>query len=99
MPASRFWAMHKNIDRVAAEESVRDLNIAASSQSGEGFKEMITSLREQMGDVAKFKTEFSTSEGDKISHPRQTEQLDRSGLAMLKMMSGQKVGEQIAVNE
>lgn len=56
LPAKTFWMLHKNIDRISAEEDIRDLQVAAHSHSGESIKEMLESLQAQMGDVIKVET-------------------------------------------
>lgn len=89
MPAARFWMLHRNIDRVAAEESIRMLTMGASAQSGEGFKASMDDLRDQMGDVVIYK------EGAVVRSSAPESQLDRGGLATLKMMSGQKIGDRV----
>ncbi len=83
MPVRRFWLLHKNVDRIAAEEDIRVAAIAASVQSGESFNELMNGLRKQMGEVVII---------DRISQAM-TEKLDRVGLAMLKGMK--KVGESV----
>lgn len=54
MRLDRFWLLHRNIDRLAAENDIRHLRIAAGSQSGEGATETYASLKKEMGEIAVF---------------------------------------------
>ncbi len=56
--------LHKNIDRIAAEEDIRELQVAAHSHSGESIKAMLESLTAQMGTV--FEIETSTVPGKPV---------------------------------
>ena len=76
LPIARFWLLHRNTDRLAAEESIRTAQIGASMQSGEGFGQYMTVLRDQMGEVVKI---------DRAAEAMVSE-LDRAGLAALKAM-------------
>ena len=51
MPLKLFWMMHKNVDRLTAEDDMRLASALISSQSGEGFSELMNNLRKQMGKV------------------------------------------------
>lgn len=92
MPAMRFWLLHRNIDRIAAEEHLRLLDVGIGSQSGEGFKETNKNLRAQMGDVVKYKGALVIGP-DEVR--LEVEQPDRAGLAMLKLTQHKKVGDRI----
>lgn len=51
LPAKTFWMLHKNVDRLLAEDSLRLVEIGISSQSGEMAQKLGTALRKQMGTV------------------------------------------------
>jgi len=76
MPARRFWLLHRSIDRIAAEETVRSAQVAAAAQNGESFTQFVADLRTQMGDVVKI---------DRAAKAM-TAELDRQGLATLKAL-------------
>ena len=76
MPVTRFWLLSRTIDRIAAEEMIRSVQVAASVQSAEGFKDLMTQLNAQMGVVVEI------DQKKKIM----SEKLDRAGLAALKAM-------------
>lgn len=77
MPIRRFWLLHKNVDRLAAEESIRTATIGASVQSGEGMQTLMAGLKTQMGKVAVI---------DEAARAN-SEQLDRTGLHALKAIN------------
>lgn len=90
MPVTRFWMMQRNIDRIAAEESIKSLTVSASSQSGEGYKKGMEDLRKQLGDIVVYR-HAQVSAG-----PQENEEgPDRAGIAMLKAMSMQRIGESV----
>jgi hypothetical protein len=51
LPIKTFWMLHKNVDRIAAEQDMRAASIAIQSQSSEGIRAMMSDLRKQMGIV------------------------------------------------
>ena len=80
MPIRRFWLLHKNVARIAAEEQMQSLTTAsAASSSDESVKEYRDQLVIAMGEVS------TVVDNDR----------DESGVEMLKMMSGQKLGSKI----
>lgn len=54
LPVKTFWLMHKNVDRLMAEDTLRQVSALAYSQSGDGFDKFVSSLRKQMGTIAEF---------------------------------------------
>ncbi len=48
--------LHKNVDRIAAEEDMRAATIAVMSQSSEAIQSMMTDLRAQLGRVVEIDT-------------------------------------------
>lgn len=89
MPVTRFWMMQRNIDRITAEESIKSLTVSASSQSGEGFKKGMEDLREQLGDIVVYR------HAETVTGSRQDDEFDRAGLAMLRAMSTQRIGQSV----
>lgn len=77
MPVKAFWAMHKNIDRLQAESSLKLLQVMASVQNGEAYKRTETSLTKTIGDIIVIDQ----------AQAAQVEQLDRAGLNKLKVLS------------
>jgi hypothetical protein len=69
--------MHRNIDRITAEESIKTAMIGASVQSGEGLSLLMSDLRKQMGTVAEID----------VAAEKLTEQLDKVGLQSLKSLA------------
>lgn len=51
LPAMTFWMLHRNIDRISAEESIRDLDVSVHSHTGEAIKEKMADLVKQLGTV------------------------------------------------
>lgn len=92
MPAIRFWLMNRNIDRVAGEESIRLLDIGTGTQSAEGYKALEKMYREHMGNVVHYKGGPPiVFDPDSV----EIEQPDRAGLAILRMMQNQKIGDRV----
>lgn len=79
MPIRRFWLLHKNVARIAAEEQMQSLTTASAASSSESAKEYRDQLVIAMGEVS------TVVDNDR----------DESGVEMLKMMSGQKLGSKI----
>lgn len=59
LPVMTFWMLHRNVDRIAAEQDMRSATIAVKSQSGEAIQSMMTDLSTQMGQVIEIDTEAS----------------------------------------
>lgn len=76
MPITTFWMLHKNIDRILAERDMRHVELAVHTQSPDGVKTLMESLRSQMREPFVFES---------APAPR-TAKLDREGLAELKAM-------------
>lgn len=51
MPLKRFWFYSRQVDRLAAEESLRMLNLLASATSGEAYSQTVEKLQQQMGQI------------------------------------------------
>ena len=82
MPLRRFWLLHRNIDRIAAEEGQRALHIAAMSQSGEGYSDLMEKLQERVGEVVVFDEDTTEQELKFIPNAER----DQEGFNALKMM-------------
>lgn len=78
MRISTFWMMHRNIDRLQAEDDLRTINLLGSAHTGDGITKVIDQLQKQLGTVVK------VDEGKAaIKHAK----LDRSGLEKLRRIS------------
>jgi hypothetical protein len=51
MPIKRFWFYHKQVDRLAAEEDLRMLNLLAAVTSSEAYGNTVEKLRRSMGEI------------------------------------------------
>jgi len=51
MPIRRFWFLNNQVDRLRAEQEIRQLQILACAQSSEGFKSSYDHLNTQMGKI------------------------------------------------
>ena len=49
MPVRMFWSFTSNLNRIRAEEDLRTLKVAISSQSGEGTKDLSRQLDNELG--------------------------------------------------
>lgn len=80
MRLDRFWLLHKNVDRLAAEDNYRFLRVtAAAAGGGEAITETIKALQKEMGDVAVF------DEGKRALRQAEGER-DPAGLMQLKAL-------------
>lgn len=84
LPLKTFWMLHKNIDRQEAERDLRTAQIAAQTQSAEGFKDLMQDLRAQMGQVVVFEADAQPED-----------QIDREGISRLRMLSTQRLGSRV----
>ena len=50
-PIRRFWFLSNQVDRLRAESEMRQLQLLASAQSGEGFKASYDHLNNQLGKI------------------------------------------------
>ena len=54
LPVRVFWLMHNNVSRIRAEQDIRAANVArAGMVDSEGFSELQTRLKEEMGEVVR----------------------------------------------
>lgn len=53
LPVTLFWLMLKNLDRLNAQDDIRQLRLLASAQSGQAAKETQQSLVAEIGDIVK----------------------------------------------
>lgn len=81
MRLDRFWLLHRNVDRLAAEEDIRHLRVQASVGTGEGVKSTFTDLSAQMGKIAVY------DEG-RAAIARAQRECDLSGLAGIRDLGG-----------
>lgn len=49
LPLRAFWVMSSNINRISAENDIRNLSVVAGGQGGDGFKEVNRGLQREMG--------------------------------------------------
>lgn len=76
LPIMTFWFMNAQICRIRAENDIRSLGVAASSQSSESITEFRKNLDIEFGDVVTFDSDLIPDFG----------KLDVEGLAALKSM-------------
>jgi hypothetical protein len=55
MPAKRFWAMEGNITRIRAEESLRNMQSTAATQSNDALKKVTEALTLELDGVTRIK--------------------------------------------
>lgn len=53
MPVRTFWSFAKNINRIRAEEDLRQMDVAMSVQSGDAAEKVRAKLVEELGTPAK----------------------------------------------
>jgi len=53
MPMKTFWMMSENVRRIQAQNDMRAMSVAITSQGGEAFKEHHERLVIELGDVVK----------------------------------------------
>lgn len=80
MPVKRFWFYNKQVDRLAAEEDLRMINLLASVTSGEAYGKAIDNLRKQMGEIHVIVPVARTFNADEIDP-----EFERDKLRALKM--------------
>jgi hypothetical protein len=77
-PVVTFWMLHKNIDRLNAEDGFRTADIAIRSQSSEGVTALFADLKTQMKSPIVFEFDRAAMEQE-----REEEDVDREGLHSL----------------
>lgn len=80
LPVKTFWLLHKNIDRINAEQDIRTATILCNVQSSEGVQDLFKSLNKQLGKVVVFNEE-------KLALHEANQERDRIGLMELKSIS------------
>ncbi|WP_431854310.1 hypothetical protein [Azospirillum sp.] len=51
LPIRAFWLLHRNLDRVTAEEDLRAMTGAICALNGDAYREQAAGLRERIGQV------------------------------------------------
>lgn len=82
MPAKRFWFYNKQVDRLAAEEDLRMINLLASVTSGDAYGKATENLRKQMGEIVVLVPVSSTLI---IDDGKRDPQFDRAAFLALKV--------------
>lgn len=54
LPVRAFWVMNQNVDRLRAEEDLRQIQVSVATQSQESYQETIQALNNERGDWVKF---------------------------------------------
>jgi hypothetical protein len=72
-----FWCLHKNIDRINAEQDIRLAYVMVHMGDQKGVQDLMIELRKRMGTVV---------EMDEAKVAIQSAKLDSTGLKDLKMM-------------
>lgn len=86
LPLKTFWMMHRNIDRMAAEQDRRNISVFGHAFSGgEGLEQLVERLDREVGDVVKTDETRPNAQG---RHPVLDAELDVEGLNALKGMGG-----------
>lgn len=83
IPLKRFWFLANQVDRLRAEQEIRQLQLLGSAQSGDAYKEAIKALKNEMGTVFV----WSKNESTEIRIDPKTgldPEFDRAGLQALK---------------
>lgn len=62
MPVKRFWFYNRQVDRIAAEESLRFIDLLAAVTSKEAYGERVKALEKQMGEIYVLVPEETTLE-------------------------------------
>lgn len=88
LPLKRFWFLANQVDRIRAEEDMRQLQLLACAQSSEGFESAVESLRTQMGQIYVWKPEPATLEFQIDATTGSDPTFDRAGLQRLRALSG-----------
>jgi Asp/Glu/hydantoin racemase len=82
LPISVFWNISSHIERIRAEEDLRQFRAMANSNGGDGVSEYLDDLNEKVGKVFVF-------------DPTVAAKVDEEGLADLRNMAQQKLGEEV----
>lgn len=82
MPLRHFWFLNKQIDRLNAEDDMRQLNLIVATNSSEGIQQIQELLNKQIGTVAKFERKVLSAED--IDPNELDPEFDRAGFQALK---------------
>jgi len=86
LPLRTFWMMHRNIDRMAAEQDRRNISVFGHSFSGgEGLERLVEHLDREIGSVVE--TDDRKPDGQE-RHPVLDMEFDAEGLNALKGLGG-----------
>lgn len=93
MPVKRFWFYNRQVDRLAAEEDLRMINLLVAVTSSEAYGKAVEGLRKSMGEiyVAMPVHHTMTVNGD---DGEMDPEFDRSALLALKRHCTRKVESQ-----
>jgi hypothetical protein len=74
MPLRTFWSYNRQVDRLRAEEDIRQLNLLASHQDPEGCKQLGERLMREIANPVHVEQKFDSSQFDNLkkqfSQPR-----------------------------
>lgn len=93
LPLKMFWFMTNQIDRLRAEEDMRQIQLLGASQDSDAFKMALDSLKSEMGQVYIWQPSNSPTEIRIDPTTGLDPEFDREGLMALKAMSRQMAGE------
>lgn len=51
MPARRFWAMERSINRIQAERDLRAINVAIAAANKKGLEQITQQLAQEIGET------------------------------------------------
>lgn len=101
MPIKVFWYLNKQVDRLRAEEELRQASILAAITSQEGYEKALENLRGQLGEIAVFEPSVTTLNLDAATDEGLDPEFDRAGLMALKARhcAPKKVTKDLLANE
>ncbi|GAA4525522.1 hypothetical protein GCM10023174_10260 [Chelativorans composti] len=85
MPLRRFWFFVSQVDRLRAEEEIRQLRVLAAVTSSDAYKKAIEVLQEEMGEIYIWEPLKVPPEMRVDPETGLDPEFDREGLRALKM--------------
>lgn len=94
-PLKRFWFLVNQVDRLRAEQEVRQLQLLGSAQDGDALKLAYDNLIAEMGKVFVWEEEPVTKEIRINPKTGLDPEFDKEGLRSLKVLSTFREGQVI----
>lgn len=95
LPLKRFWFLVNQIDRLRAEEGIRHIQLLASAQDGDAIKEVLESLKDEMGKVFIWQEDDTPKEIRIDAKTGLDPEFDRAGLRSLAALSELREGQMV----